>query len=509
MAHSVRWTTAAMVFLGLALPLRAQEAPRVPQGEEFGETIDVRVVNVEAVVTNRSGERVRGLKAGDFKLLVDGKEVPVEYFAEVAEGSAVSASGSGGPVAAGEAMGRNYLVFIDEAVSIRSQRDDLLKRMKLDLALLRPADRMAVLAFDGLHIEVLAPWTQDVAALAAAFDKARQRPTLGMTARVHLEAPESERNLMEDSAMILDDGDRTGGPDFRQIELAALEGEAISGDAYSDAHKSSDAAASALRAFEAPPGRKVMLLVSAAWTLQAGPRFFGAVVGAANRLGYSVYPVDSAQSGTYAIRSADVLARLTGGTALAPLDNRFFKAAVQETGSYYLLGFSPSWKANDRTHPVTVTAAGSGLAVRSRYGFSALSKPAVAALHTESLLLFGGAPSEKRLFVKLGPPRPQGKEVAVPVLLGVPFEALTLTPRGKGYVAELPLSLSALDEKGGRSSLHTRLEVALPTLPVAGNYVRFQTVIRLSNLGQRLVFTVPDEQNGRSLWGEASFDRRK
>jgi VWFA-related protein len=509
MAHSVRWTIAATVCLGLALSLRAQEVPRAPQGQEFGETIDVRVVNVEAVVTNRGGERVRGLKAGDFKLRVDGMEVPVEYFAEVAGGSAVSESGSGGAVAAGEEVGRNYLVFIDEAVSIRSQRDDLLKRMKLDLNLLRPADRMAVLAFDGLHIEVLAPWTQDVAALAAAFDKARQRPTLGMTARVHLEAPESERELMADSAAILDDGDRTGGPDFRQIELAALEGEAIGGDAYSDAHKSADAAASPLRAFESPPGRKVMLLVSAAWTLQSGPRFFGSVVGAANRLGYSVYPVDSPQSGTYAIRSADVLARLTGGTALSPLDNRFFKAAVQETGSYYLLGFTPSWKANDRTHPVAVTVQGSGLAVRSRYGFSDLSKATVAALRTEGILLFGGAAPDKRLFVKLGPPKPRGKEVAVPVLLGVPFEALTLTPRGTGYVAELPLSLSAMDEKGGRSSLRTRLKVTVPTLPVAGNYVRFQTVVRLSNLGQRLVFTVPDEQTGRSIWGEVNFERRK
>jgi VWFA-related protein len=215
MALGFRWTAAATVSLCLSVSLSAQEAPRASQEQVFGETIDVRVVNVEAVVTNRGGERVRGLKAGDFKLLVDGKEVPVEYFAEVEEGSAVAASGSGsgGPVTAGEEVGRNYLVFIDEAISIQSQRDDLLKKMKLDLNLLRPADRMAVLAFDGLHIEILANWTQDATVLAAAFDKARQRPAQGLVARVHLEAPQSELNLMADSAATLDDGDRTGGPD--------------------------------------------------------------------------------------------------------------------------------------------------------------------------------------------------------------------------------------------------------------------------------------------------------
>ena len=510
MAHPVRWTIAATAFLGLALVARAQQAPRAPQGAEFGETIDVRVVNVEAVVTDRGGERVRGLKAGDFKLLVDGKEVPVEYFAEVAEGSAVSASGSGGPVAPGEAVGVNYLVLLDESVSIKSQRDDLLKRVKADLPLLRPADRMAVLTFDGLRIDVLAPWTQDAGVLAAAFDKARQRPTGGLAARVHLESPLSELALLADAGALLDDGDRTA-PQysaFFEMELSILSGQMIGGDAYSDAHKSADAAASALRAFAAPPGRKVMLFVSAAWTLQAGPRFYGAVLGAANRLGYSVYPVDSAKSGTYAIRSADALARFTGGTALTPLDNRFFKAAAQETGSYYWLGFTPSWKANDRTHQVSVTVAGSGLAVRSRHGFSDLSKSSEAALRTESVLLFGGAEAEKQLFVTLGRPQREGKEMEVPVTLGVPFESLTMTPKEGGYVAEIPLSLAALDEKGERASLRTHLRVAVATLPAAGNYVRFQTSVRLKNLAQRLVLTVPDARTGRSIWGAVDLRRR-
>ena len=509
MTLGFRWTSVVTMALCLSPSLRAQEAPRAPQEPVFGETIDVRVVNVETVVTNHAGKRVRGLKAGDFRLLVDGKEVPVEYFAEVEEGGAVSTSGSGGPATPGEAIGRNYLVFIDDSISIQSQRDDLLKKLKLDLDLLRPVDRMAILAFDGLHIEILSPWTQDAAALAAALEQARQLPTRGAVARVHQEAPQSEVTLLIDSAAILDDGDRSGGPNVVETELAALEGDAVSPDAFSDARKSADAAASVLRAFEAPPGRKVMLLLSAAWTLQAAARFYGPVLGAANRLGYSVYPVDAAQSGTMAIKFADILARVTGGTAIAPLDNRFFKAAVQETGSYYWLGFTPSWKANDRTHQVTVKMPGSGLEVRSRQGFSDLSKESEAALRTESVLLFGGAEPERRLFVKLGAPHRRGRDLEVPVTLGVPFEALAMKPRGTGYLAEIPLSLAAMDEKGGRSNLRTHLKVAVATLPATGNYVRFQTVVRLSDMGQRLVFTVPDAQSGRSIWGDVNLERRK
>jgi VWFA-related protein len=505
MAILIRWAAATVLSLGLALPLWAQETPTSTQPQVFGESIDVRVVNVEAVVTGRGGERVRGLTAGDFRLLVDGKEVPVDYFAEVAEGAAVTASGDGAPVSQGEEVGRSYLVFIDDSISLAPQRDDLLTKLKLDLNLLRPADRMAVLAFDGLHIDVLSPWTSDTAALAAALDRARQRPASGAMAKVHLRAPESEVTLIEDSAATLDDGDGKG-PSIVGTELATLHSRPTAmSEAFTDAHKAADAAAAALRAFEAPAGRKVMLLVSGAWTLQSAARFYGPMLGAANRLGYSVYPVDSAQSQTSAIKTADVLARLTGGTAVAPLDNRVLREVVRDTGTYYWLGFSPSWKANDQSHRVTVEVRRSGLTVRSRLGFSDLSKASESALRTESVLLFGGREQERRLFVKLGTPHRRGRELEVPVTLGVPFEALAMTPQGKVYLAEVPLALAAMDEKGGRADLRARLKVAVPTLPQAGNYVRFQTVVRVRNVGQRLVFTVPDLASGGTVWGEANL----
>ncbi|HSF43419.1 MAG TPA: hypothetical protein VLT87_26710, partial [Thermoanaerobaculia bacterium] len=68
----------------------AQEAPP----SVFGEQIDVRVVNVEAVVTDREGNRVQNLGPSDFRLKVDGKVVPVEYFSEVRGGQAIAVSGT-------------------------------------------------------------------------------------------------------------------------------------------------------------------------------------------------------------------------------------------------------------------------------------------------------------------------------------------------------------------------------------------------------------------------------
>jgi hypothetical protein len=66
-----------------------------------------------------------------------------------------------------------------------------------------------------------------------------------------------------------------------------------------------------------------------------------------------------------------------------------------------------------------------------------------------------------------------------------------------------------MDEKGGRSTLRSHLKVSIATLPAIGNYVKFQTVVRLSDMAQRLVFTIPDAQTGRSIWGDVNLVRHK
>ena len=76
---------AAVTFCVAAVPVWGQESP-VP--DLFSEVIDVRVVNVEVVVTDRAGNRIRGLQASDFELLVDREPVPISYFTEVDEGVA-------------------------------------------------------------------------------------------------------------------------------------------------------------------------------------------------------------------------------------------------------------------------------------------------------------------------------------------------------------------------------------------------------------------------------------
>lgn len=164
-------STAGMLFLTAALitglPVRAQVAQEVTAQEvatgvegSFVDTLDVQAVNVEVVVTDRKGDRVEGLTAADFRLLIDGKPVPLDYFAEIREGRPVVAPGTEEAdlppaltdVGAGEEVGTSYLVFIDEFHSPRTLRNEALKVLARDLHLLGPRDRMAVVAFDSKRL---------------------------------------------------------------------------------------------------------------------------------------------------------------------------------------------------------------------------------------------------------------------------------------------------------------------------------------------------------------------
>lgn len=285
-----------------------------------------QIVDVEAVVTDLEGNRVSGLSAGDFRLRVDGVEVPIERFTEVAEGS----------------VGRSFLVFIDDSLSSAVQRDLVLWEIERDLERLGPGDRMAIVAFDGGGLHRLADWTGDRAVLAAAFAEARRRPARGVPA------------LAEDRAAIV----------------------------------AEDAAAEALRDLPLPPGRKAMLVLSGGWP--AGPSL--QLVRGANRLGYTLYPVDvpgldlaralRTPGGEQASHDTLLaLAQATGGRpALDSARLAALEQAEEDTRSWYQLGFSP--EADGRSHRIELEVVRPGLAVRARHSFSGLSAATLAGAET-------------------------------------------------------------------------------------------------------------------------------
>ncbi|HEX6864865.1 MAG TPA: VWA domain-containing protein [Thermoanaerobaculia bacterium] len=506
MTQSVKGFALALLVLSSALSAAEPKQIELPI---IGESIDVRVVNVEVVATS-GGELVRGLTAADFRLLIDGKEVPVEFFTEVAEGASIPAAAPAAeglaaptpPIAAAEAVPRSYLVLVDESFSVAEPRNVVLEKLEADLELMGPEDQMAVLAFNGATIDVLSPWTSDKTALAEVLRQSRQREARGNQALAQHRGMATDVSFFEWASS-------EAGLDDKEIDFVVGEtlDRRVSPEARSQLGKTALAMAGALRGFEVPPGRKVMLLLSGGWSVGVAPQLFGPVVSAANQLGYTMYPVDVASPTPQNLRMLDMVAKQTGGRVANSLKQDVFRQVVKDSGSYYWLGFTPSWQANDKSHSIKVESKRPGVAVRARTGFPDLSKKTENARKAESVLLFGGEKDDRRLKVLLGEAKPRGRrEIEVPVTLGVPVEALALTPSGRGYIAEAPLAVVALDDQGGRTEIpQARLRVSIQKMPEVGGLARFQTTLRLRRAPQRLVFTVRDEVNGDTMWQEVEL----
>jgi len=432
------------------------------------------------VVTDKDGNRVTGLKPGDFRLKVDGKQVPVDYFSEILGGQSVAAPPAAGekahaaptPAAAptvepGRAVGTSYLVFVDDYFATEIRRNEVLKSLKDDLARLTPEDRMAIVAYDGGHLSLISTWSQSQADLARAFDKAMARPARGLDRTTELQRFSSNQSFA--STTLDDSTKRVAGTGSEPLDLnSRMDNSGLSPLEIEygkmllrQVEGVVNAAARTLRTFASPPGRKVMLLLDGGWPysiqsfirgdnpapssreLKDGEALFRNLTSTANLLGYTLYPIDvpgtagdTAAAASFRDQelkgSLEFMAIETGGKDLRNSNRTVALSQVTaDTRSYYWLGFSPNWERNDVRHKVDVTLPGKpGLKVRSRENFLDLSKKTEVSMMVESALLFGNIPGGIQLPMRVGTPVKGKQGTEIPITLGLPSDVVTLVQVG-------------------------------------------------------------------------------
>jgi VWFA-related protein len=546
---------AAVLALSLihSAPTFSQTASKTPPAQEeppiFGEEIDVRVVNVEAVVTDSSGKRVPGLKPGDFRLKVDGKNIPVSFFSEVREGHAEAApaaasapSAEPAGVSAGEPVGTSYLVFIDDYFSTPARRNEVLQAIKKDLTRLGPGDRMAVVAFDGARLQRLSGWTSSAAELAKVLDQAAARPAHGVERGTELSSFLRSEDL-GDLAM-QDDGSEN--PLISRI--ANPVGLSGAKRAYADTlmlqiKAVTSGIVSAMRGAGAPSGRKVMLLLSGGWPfsvqslvegdtsglpsheLKDGEDLYRPLTSTANLLGFTIYPVDvpgipsgaadatsfgpAAPGANFHKQESEssllFIAQETGGRALLNSARvQALTAAAEDVRSYYWLGFTPTWERNDRRHQVEVAVVRPGLKVRSRNSFLDLSRKAEVSMRLESALLFGGLPDSVPMPLRLGKPVKTKAGLELPVTLGLPVSALTVVEQNGKFRSHLELRAIAADKDGNRSDVPVvPLDLSSGKPPKPGGFVKYETRLTLKGTAAHIVLATYDVVSGKIATAEA------
>jgi VWFA-related protein len=543
------------VLLGLTLlagTAAAQEPPPEPPASTFGETVEVRVVNLEVVVTDRDGLPVTGLGAEDFRLLIEGEETPIRYFTEVRSGVAVEPEAQAeAPVtnlpelAPGEPVGTSYLVFIDDFFPIARDRDRVLAALRDDLGRLKPEDRMAIVAFDGEQLAMLSTWTSSTRDLERALRDAMARPAKGLQRAAERRSFSGRYGGLRDARTGMRSRSANRSTlDFDERYYAELLEDQV-GNMVS-------ASAAALRSFAKPPGRKVLLLLNGGWPyeideyvatessrfvvdpgIQTGRKLYAPLIDTANQVGYTVFPVDVPGQAVLGIGTADVggeralregsgvdlqfneflrehnaqyalerVARETGGRALLNAQRLdALPLAEAATRTYYFLGFEPTWQSDDQRHDVRIEVRQEGLRTSARESYVDFSRQSEISAAVESALLVGGGPGIRPLELEVSQPERSSLYVMrVQVKLSLPADQVTLIPSADGRVGELELRVAAIDERGGRTDVPViPMQVRGPATIEPGARVTYEATIELRRLRNRLTVAVYDPDAG-TLW---------
>lgn len=524
----------AVAVLATALPAAAQGAgqgalPNHPGDEprgSFGDAIEVRLIDVEVVVTDRQGGRVSGLTEEDFRLYVGGTEVPIAFFDEVRDGSYVpqvaalsTEDGEAEAPAEQPPVETSYLLFLDDYFTRPPYRNLVLKGLAKDLEGLGPEDRFAAVAYDGERLEVLSDWVPaSDREIAKVLKAARKRD--GWKAYL-----EQQRFRTTPSQFV------TGDLTSDDIGLARLMVDQLS--------RTYVALATALRTFADVPGRRVALVVAGGWPFEVvatsplnplvnsnlfdTQRPLRRVADVANATGFTLYPIDApgpenpggaadsldlagdtafdfAEVGERQEHSLLVLAELTGGEAL--LDNqrlRPLEPVLEDTRSYYWLSFEHQRVGDGALREIRVEVDRPGVSVRSRQGFIDISRGAEAEMKAERALLVGGD-VEATLEVEIGPTSRAGRRMQVPFAVLIPVPELDVTPtRGGGGLARLELRVAVEDSRGDRAEISAQdLELPLSAAMLEMEAVAYEAAVRLRRKPHTLVFVLNEPATGRS-----------
>ncbi|MEM9596710.1 MAG: VWA domain-containing protein [Acidobacteriota bacterium] len=247
------------------------------QQDLFYDTVDVRVVTLEVMVTDGDGQPVRGLGKDDFQLLVDKQPVSISNFFAVEKGTAVVDD----PAAAPEALPQpeterlNLVVFLDDVHISPMNRNQILSNLRRYLVEEVGGDDQVMLARLSDEMRVEQGFTSDKEALFSTLD--RLESSTGR--QISIDA--SMRQLLSgiESTRLGNDTVQVGpvGVSVRDAELTENTAESQAGQVETLArqrYQLADAALGAMRGFvdtlAGMKGRKALLYVSDGIPLNPG-----------------------------------------------------------------------------------------------------------------------------------------------------------------------------------------------------------------------------------------------
>lgn len=563
---SVLWVASAVLAGAAALPAREQDAP-APAGEEswqFGETIDVNLVNLDVYVTDKSGEPVLGLTRDDFELLEEGRPMPISNFYAVEDG--LPTSGGVAPTETAEGAEaappeqadaerpavpdeqRLHLVVYIDNFNIRPfNRNRVFRRLREFLNGLGRGDRVMLVSYDrSLHYRH--PFTSDPQLISQALFELED-----MTgSAVHQDS--DRRDLLRQ----INEAD--------ELSQVYWHVRTFAESAYNDLSFTVDAMREIVDTLAGLPGRKALLYVSDGLAMRPGEemfymllqkfndtsvmstsqefdasRLFEELASQANANRVAFYTIDAAGLRPPSAASVEVaeisqaglttfydqtlvsnlqaplltLAERTGGKAIVNTND--VGPALEDVSrgfrNYYSLGFTPNHSGSGRQYDLEVRVKGrKDLTVRHRETYR--DKPVETRISDGTLatLLFGESrnPLDVNLVVRDTTPDVGGDGYyLVTVIVEIPIRSITLLPREEMHVGRARVFFVAMDEEGGLSEVQeTPVDLRIPNDRIEealGQLYPYQVQLRMRPGPHRLAVGVLDEVGAEAAYVARAF----
>ena len=492
-----------------AAPLAAQTAqkPAMPL-PALTEKIDVHVINVDVVVTDRKGNPVHGLKKEDFQLFENGVPKPLTNFyeirgsREVTEETAAAAPKTPetkpAPAPAApevtDANRRHIIFYIDNLSLAPFNRNRVFSQMKKFVhEVMRPGDEAMVATYNR-SMKVRVPFTRDPVQVEQIFDVLAGESGLGVNSR-------------SDSRSVRDQIDNAQSQD-EAISIARQYSESIEHDLRQSVEslnalmstvagiEGKKALVLTTEGFQMQPGREMYYYIDeiaaqkgwgSSGTILEGMSFNNAnliqsVAKTANANNITMYTIhagglaatndsssaENAKPVSYSFtsnelsnstESLELMAEMTGGLASTRTNNfaKAFQDITRDLDSYYSLGYRAGVERVDRQRNLDVRVKNPKLVVRSRQTFVEKSTFAEMSDRVIANLLYRTKSNDLRIVTKTGTPVATDNDLyKVPVEVQIPMDNLTLLQQGETYAGGFTLYVVVANKDNDMSDVAQR-----------------------------------------------------
>jgi VWFA-related protein len=506
------------------------------------ESIEVRVVSLDVVVTDKAGNRVTGLTKDDFEVFERGRLQPITNFSEIGaetgEGS-TNVTTSIDPNA--PARRTNTVVFFIDANSIDPRRRHIVfdELQEFSKTALLPGDRAMVVVWNRtLRIaQAFTETPEDIQRALRAVGQETEGAQLLATRR-------SFQQLIRDD---LEDTLEQGRPISESFQRARLHVRAYSEEMFAQVRAMLFAVDSTMAVFGGTEDKKVFVFVGEYLPTKAGAEMIqyvdelyapypdlrelmtaqpmdtitlGApltdVIRQANASGATMYMIAGGGLGQLTTDSADrqmiitpmsreterrdtmtafaETSEQTGGIAfLGNTDpHQVVQQIAEDFRTYYSIGFRPTSAADGKERTLKVRAKNPAYEIRSRKTYVLRSIADEMADRVTANFHQAILPGELTVTVKPGTPSMQSRNaVRVPVSVVLEGDRVTLLPRGNSLAGEVTVFVCAGGAQAESSKVlrHTqRLSIpAKDEKRFRNSHLTFSFEVVLNSAGEKLV----------------------